>query len=181
MTLVDVMHECNLAGIRLVNAGGYLDVIGEVPRGLKGPLKEHTAGLLGILPSVHPDSQPPTLGPSSGTAEADAIQREANGHVGAAQTAAAIEEWEHIVHPNPGQENYRLLDWRLEWLHELGVLWLRYRDCQDLLASDTLKPFLHLSPTTCEEWIALGTQLREAEDELRQMGKLPPYHWPKRD
>jgi len=64
-------------------------------------------------------------------------------------------------------------DWRFEWLREVGMLALRWRDATDPDAKVLLRELLAETPTTLAEWLRLGGMIRDAEYDLRYAGKLP--------
>lgn len=65
-------------------------------------------------------------------------------------------------------------DWRFEWLVEMGMLVLRWRDSTDPEVKALLRGLLHETPQTLEEWLVLGGMIQDAEADLRRAGKLPP-------
>ena len=65
-------------------------------------------------------------------------------------------------------------DWRFEWLREMGILALRWRDALDAEVTALLRELLAETPRTLEEWLALGRMIAAAEADLRRAGKLPP-------
>jgi hypothetical protein len=67
-----------------------------------------------------------------------------------------------------------LPDWRGEWLREMGLLALRWRDTVDHDAKALLRELLAETPRTLDQWLILGGMIRDAEFDLRKAGKLPP-------
>jgi hypothetical protein len=65
-------------------------------------------------------------------------------------------------------------DWRFEWLREVGMLALRWRDATDSEVKALLRELLAETPRTLPEWLILGEMIRDAEADLRRAGKLPP-------
>jgi len=65
-------------------------------------------------------------------------------------------------------------DWRIEWLREVGMLALRWRDATDPETKALLRELLAETPTTLAEWLHLGDMICNAEFDLRRAGKLPP-------
>jgi len=65
-------------------------------------------------------------------------------------------------------------DWRFEWVHEVGALYLRLRDSTDAEVKALLREVLAETPRNLEEWLAQGAMIRDAEADLRRAGKLPP-------
>jgi hypothetical protein len=65
------------------------------------------------------------------------------------------------------------LDWRFEWLREVGMLALRWRDATDAEVKALLRELLAETPTTLAEWLRLGAMIRDTEFDLRRAGKLP--------
>jgi hypothetical protein len=65
-------------------------------------------------------------------------------------------------------------DWRFEWLREMGMLALRWRDAADPEVKALLRELLAETPRTLTEWLAFGRLIAAAEADLRQAGKLPP-------
>jgi hypothetical protein len=64
-------------------------------------------------------------------------------------------------------------DWRFEWLREVGMLALRWRDATDAKVKALLRELLTETPTTLAEWLRLGAMIRDVECDLRRAGKLP--------
>jgi hypothetical protein len=64
-------------------------------------------------------------------------------------------------------------DWRFEWLREMGILALRWREAADPDVRALLRELLNETPTTLGEWLMLGGMIRDAEADLRRAGKLP--------
>lgn len=113
-----------------------------------------------------------------------AISREVR--AGAAEHKAAILTLlppegaiEHAPVPDPPDPAY--LDWRLEWLTELGALHLAMRACRDEEALSQLRRLAQAVPTCKADWLAIYRQIAAAEHELRSRGKLPAFPWPDRD
>ncbi len=65
-------------------------------------------------------------------------------------------------------------DWRAEWVREMGLLALRWRDAADPEVKARLRELLAETPRTLDEWLVLGDMIRAAEHDLRRAGKLPP-------
>jgi hypothetical protein len=65
-------------------------------------------------------------------------------------------------------------DWRAEWVREIGLLALRWRDATDPEVKARLRELLAETPRTLAEWLVLGDMIRAAEYDLRRAGKLPP-------
>jgi hypothetical protein len=65
-------------------------------------------------------------------------------------------------------------DWRFEWLREMGMLALRWRDASDPDIKALLRELLAETPRTLTEWLRLGDMICGAEVDLRRAGKLPP-------
>lgn len=75
--------------------------------------------------------------------------------------------------PPPGPD----WSWRTEYIAELGRLVVLIRVAAPAVA-DRLRELCRMPvPQTCDEWIALGTQWRAAEAELRERGEWPAYPW----
>src|SRR2546430_2323947 len=66
------------------------------------------------------------------------------------------------------------MDWRFEWVQEVGALYLRLRDSPDAEVKALLREVLAETPRNLEEWLALGAMIRDTEADLRRAGKLPP-------
>jgi hypothetical protein len=65
-------------------------------------------------------------------------------------------------------------DWRFEWVQEVGLVCLRQRESADGEVKALFRELLNETPRTLEEWLVLGTMIRDAEADLRRAGKLPP-------
>lgn len=65
-------------------------------------------------------------------------------------------------------------DWRFEWVQEVGLLYLRLRDATDGEVKAVLRELLAETPRTLDEWLILAGMIRDAEADLRRIGKLPP-------
>jgi hypothetical protein len=64
-------------------------------------------------------------------------------------------------------------DWRFEWLREMGIVALRWREATDLHVKALLRELLDETPKSLDEWLILGGMIRDAEVDLRRAGKLP--------
>jgi hypothetical protein len=69
-------------------------------------------------------------------------------------------------------------DWRLEWLLEVGTLYLRMRACRDEAVLTRLRPLAEARPATEADWLALGARIRVVEHDLAEQGKLPAFYFP---
>lgn len=119
MNLAELFHACNLAGVRLANVGGRLELRGpSIPADVKAGAAEHKETLLTLLPPVpapamlrkneeSPFGAPvdlssffrnPTTEPDAvQVEERTAIQAESEGKVAADDLACALAEWEAII------------------------------------------------------------------------------------
>jgi hypothetical protein len=88
------------------------------------------------------------------------------------------EQWDEAETGESFRHDHDWQDWRLEWLLEVGTLFLRMRRCQDSEVLSRLRPLTEVTPRSLTEWLALGQRIREAEGELRSQGRLPAYRWP---
>lgn len=64
-------------------------------------------------------------------------------------------------------------DWQFEWLREMGILALRWREVTDPDVKAILRELLDETPKSLDEWLILGGMIRDAEVDLRRAGKLP--------
>jgi hypothetical protein len=64
-------------------------------------------------------------------------------------------------------------DWRFEWLREVGMLALRWRDATDAEVKALLRELIAETPATLAEWLRMGAMIRDVEYDLRRAGKLP--------
>ena len=170
--LADLFLAVNAAGVRFVNLNGQLQLrgpFGSISLNIKAGAAEHQAAILAMLasPTVDTDAR-------EQAEERDAIDWEGalTHEAGGAVLTAALTAWDAIVQRDNAQ------DWRLEWQMEVGLLYLRMRECKDEVVVAKLKPLANASPRNVADWLALGLRIRETEIELRQAGKLPRPHWP---
>jgi hypothetical protein len=198
MTLPDFFTMINLAGIRLANLNGQLQIRGPaeaITPAIKAGAAEHKATILSMLPPVGQGDIP--IPESSGpVTEAVRLEKEAaleayveerrereeiitetvERDAQAASTEAGADCKQALV------DDYRFAhdwcDWRLEWQLHVGQLYLRMRRCADAAVVARLKLLTEQTPTTQSDWLLLGRQILDTEHELRQQGKLPDYPWP---
>lgn len=198
MNIADFFTAINLAGIRLTNLNGQLQLRGHaeaITPAIKAGAVEHKATILGMLPPVGEGDIPipESSGPATEAArlemvaarevaveerrERQAIIAETAGRITQAETAEAGAGCKQAV-----VDDYRFAhdwcDWRLEWQLHIGQLYLRTRHCADAAVVARLKLLTEQTPTTLSEWLTLGQQILDTEHELRQQGKLPDYPWP---
>jgi hypothetical protein len=177
MNIADFFVAINGAGIRLAAVDGQLELRGgAITREIEGAAAEHKATILAML-------QPEVVIPrftGSDDAERAAIVAEGNGQIDPATTARVAEAFDKVVADDGFRADHDWRDWRLEWLLNVGQLCLRLRDCSDAEVVAVLKPLQDATPRTREEWLVLGGRITDAENQLRQQGKLPTYPWPSR-
>jgi hypothetical protein len=162
MTLADLFLAVNAAGVRLANVCGQLQLRGPadaITAQIRAGAVEHKAALLALLPPAGAAEAGEVRSPEA-TADA-VVHRPANGHV--APEDRLRPDWR---------------DWRIEWLLELAVLYLRMRGCRDEEVLARLRPHSEATPGNLAEWLALGRRIADAESELMDEGKLPMYPWP---
>jgi hypothetical protein len=203
MTLADFFLAVNAAGIRLANVSGQLQLLGpanEINEEIKAGAAEHTTAVLALLPPGPPPGAPlpeititaPCLEDLGKGAEvptellADQQAREPASIVDAQDEASLslterpCQEPDRAVLSEGFRHRHDWQDWRLEWLLEVGTLYLRMRGCQDAEVLARLRPLAEATPTSVAEWLALGQKIANTEHELKQQGRLPPYPWPER-
>jgi len=162
MTLAEFFLAVTNAGVRLANLRGQIQLRGRpdsITAEIRSGAAEHKEVLLALLPPT--DDAPPEEAQTPWPDGSTEGERHSNG---------GRNPWER---PHP---DWR--DWRLEWLLEVGVLYLRLRDCQDQDVVTRLRPLSLATPGSIEEWLALGRRIADAEAELRDRGRLPAYPWP---
>ena len=204
MTLADFFLAVNAAGIRLANVGGHLQQCGSanaISPEIKEAAAEHKETLLALLPPAPSPELVANEIPTAEPAPADLANRDATPaellpeeqarkrgviavktahEVAPAETAKQCQEPDRLVFEDGFRHRHHWQDWRLEWLLEVGTLYLRMRGCQEPEVLARLRPLAEATPASLVEWLALGRQIANTEHELRQQGRLPAYPWPER-
>jgi hypothetical protein len=169
MNLADLFAAVNAAGIRLAAAGEHLELRGlpdAITPEIRAGAAEHKATLLSLLASAPAEPSPDVF---DGQREEGQPARQGDGN---ATDVAATDGAAQVI----GGHDWR--DWRYEWLAEVGVLYLRMRDCKDEAVLARLRALAGAVPRDLSEWLALGLRIRNVENDLRLAGKLPAHHWP---
>ena len=155
MTLTDFFLALNAAGIRLANVGGHLQQCGSanaISPEIKEAAAEHKAAILALLPPTQSpgldvdetrtaEMTPIDLASCDGTfahplADGQAGQRaviavKAGHEIATAETVSQCQEPDGLVTADGFRHRHHWQDWRLEWLLEVGTLYLRMRGCQE--------------------------------------------------
>jgi hypothetical protein len=110
MTVAELFHCVNLAGVRLVNIAGELRLrgpAGVITAEIRAGATEHKATLLSILPAAAESLR--TVQDAEDEEERAAIQWEGNltGEAAAAAAAEACRMWEHEVSRGDSEDNAR--------------------------------------------------------------------------
>jgi hypothetical protein len=186
MTLTEFFQAVTAAGVRLANVCGQLQLqgpAGAITPELQAGAAEHKEAILALLPSP-PGIELEEVSVAHSTDPAGPGRTESPQAGTPAQKQAPPEAIRsNMASSNPYngfRHEHDWRDWRLDWLLEVGTLFLRMRGCQDPEVLGRLRPLVEATPTTMKEWLALGEQIASTEHELRQRGKLPPYPWPLR-
>jgi hypothetical protein len=164
MTLADFFLAVNAAGIRLANCGGQLQLRGPataITPAIRAGAAEHKAAVLALLP-------PLACPGGKGDDRSQPAGESATGPEGEGQ----------VTNADGFRHTYDWRDWRIEWLLEIGTLFLRMRACPDPDVLARLRPLAEATPTSLADWLVLGRQIVNTEHELRQLGKLPPVPRP---
>jgi hypothetical protein len=180
MTLADFFTAVNGAGIRLANVDGQLQLRGPasaVTPEIRAAAAEHKPALLAMLP-VTP--APDAAGAAPGPSEAAVGDVASGGAVVPAAAAGVVKGAERMMDSGDLRGDHDWRDWRLEWLLEVGLLYLRMRHCREADALALLRPLAEATPASPAEWLDLGRRIRDAESELSRRGRLPAYPWPSR-
>ena len=146
MNLAELFHACNLAGIRLANVGGQLELRGlAIPCDVKAGAAEHKKTLLALLPPIPEPS--PTLSSfvrsPLGDTDAEerlAIQAEGCGQLPADALPRAFVEWDKIIAEPAVGPFCRYASHRLGW-----------RSIHNALICATCHP--PAQPQSVREWI----------------------------
>jgi hypothetical protein len=180
MTLADFFLAINGAGVRLANVGGDLQLRGPanaITTEMRTAASEHKTAILALLPAAPPpatEDNPAQID----ARDTDSIAQNASEPCLPAQKAES-EESGGIMGVTEGfRHDHDWRDWRLEWLLEVGKMYLRMRQCKEQSVLVRLRSLTEVTPGSLPEWLALARQIVNSEDELRQEGKLPSYPWP---
>src|SRR5262245_21593819 len=137
MTLSEFFHALNAAGVRLAASGGRLALCpaAAITPELRAGAAEHKPALLALLNPTPCGGVAQVSGDESeaevAAAERASIAAEGNGEVSGVEAAKACEGWDLAVAEDGFRHDHDWRDWRLEWLLEVGKLFLRTRDCRD--------------------------------------------------
>jgi hypothetical protein len=169
MTLADLFAAANAAGIRLAVVGEHLELRGPpdaITPEIRAGAAEHKATLLSLLASAPAEPSPDVF---DGQREAEQPARQGDGNPAEVVATDGVAQ---------GIAGHDWRDWRYEWLAEVGLLYLRMRDCKDEAVLARLRTLADAVPRDLSEWLALGLRIRNVENDLRLAGKLLAHHWP---
>src|SRR5262249_27892697 len=102
MTLAELFHAVNQAGVRLANVAGHLELRGAViPPEVRAGTAEYKEVLLSLLPPTPGPAAPATLPEADADAaelleEHAAIREEGEGGVSPEALAQALREWDEL-------------------------------------------------------------------------------------